>query len=174
MRLNLPKVGSFSSRPKRAVWSVAALLLLLIVGAAIWAKFNNTEKLTPTPTIDINDKKAVSNHLAGSFLNYAEQEVNNKNNDKAVEYFILAANEATKANKYPLARSILEQCVQSIPDSNVPASVYYKLATVAKELRDSGLEKDSLQKALPRSSRANSGIYPGLIESMSKRLEELK
>ena len=172
MEEGVPPAGRFGGKKRKQVYGAISFLLLLIIAAAIWVKFDNAG--SPVPTIDINDKKAVSRHLATSYLNYAEQEVGNRNYDQAVRFFVLAANKAIEVNKYPLAKSILMQCMQTVPDPDIPAHVHYELATVAKEQKDTVLEEDNLKKALAKADQTDSGVSSYQVENITKRLEELR
>ena len=171
MRLNLLKVGSFSSRPKRVVWGAVVLVVILLVGWGLRAKFyHSTNKQTAKTVSDT----VPPDYIIKSVLTSANQKAQTNDFNAVIDLYLGATNVAIANKDYEKAKAILKECINTVPDKSVTALVYFNLADVAKPLKDETLEKSSLQKALSRANQPNSGISKFGVDYINKRLAELK
>src|SRR3989344_7775773 len=170
MRLNLLKVGSFSSRPKRVVWGAAVLAVTILAGAILWASRDNQPLKIEAPA----KGPPTSAEYIKANTDYAKSKVSQNDFLNAVNGYIAAAAVAFRDHNYEKTKAILKECINTVPDKSVTAFVYYNLAEVAEALNDKALEKSSLQQVLARANLPGSGVSQGGIDFAKKKLAELQ
>jgi Tfp pilus assembly protein PilF len=163
MKLRVP--GNRSIFRRRSVIVLLVLILLIGCGGYFYNKHindkNKNKQVDPSPTRSATIQPEIEQ---------ADTSLKNKDYNMAADYYLSAASDALASGRPKQAESILRQAISRIPPENMPWYIYSALAQVARQLGDNNLEKQSLQKAIDKSSVAGSDISPAQLKIIKDRL----
>lgn len=145
--------------------SIGFIIFALIVSGILSYIFWQGGPIKTSPNPQVIQLKAQTNGGA--------QFVKSKDYTSAVSSYLSASFTAAGMGNYTEAKNVLEECIASVPDSDVPFYVYDSLANIAKNLNDKALEKDSVQKALAKAQQPGSGADSALISTYQQWLKGL-
>ncbi len=170
MKQSLRRLRAFSVNGRNIIFIF--LVLILISGAILaWKdhhssrKNSNPAKANPAPTLTEQKTAAAK---------FANDSLQKKDYDSAVQGYIAESNTAFYQKNYQQAKTVLQDCIKNVPDVNVPWYAYSSLATIAKQLNDTALEKTSLQTAIQKASAVDSGVPVATVSSLQKNLDGIK
>lgn len=141
------------------------LLVIGIIGLSVYTYFHNKSqhknilKLTPSNIISYQ-------------TDYAKNAVDTKDYKGAVASYFSSSSTAFSEGDYDKSKALLEECIDKVPDSNVPYYIYNSLALTAGKLQNTKLEKSSLQTAIKK-AQSDKTVTPETIAAMQKQLGSL-
>jgi hypothetical protein len=166
MKMRAPGV---STSPGKTRKTLIIIVLVAVAALIVWAAYNYVYKPKH------NKINTGSDLTKSQMLDYqtkaAQKSIKDKDYASSVSYCYGAASVAYGQKNYEDSKSILQDCVKSVPDQYVPWYVYNALAVTAGSLNDKNLEKSSLQTAIKKAGEPNSGTDQATIDLMQKKLQ---
>lgn len=171
-----PFLKSVKSQWRRRCIGVVLLGVVVLAAWGGYFAWNRYDEPPPKPapvSPAVGEQKLYSSQIISASLSLANQQINKQDYGAAVSEYLFAANAAYNEGDYKKSKNLLQECINKVPDTSVTWDIYRSLAAAAQRLKDPGLEKASLQKALDKTSAPGAEVSGANITYMQKRLLEL-